>query len=550
MTSTPSQLLVVGWDGATFDLIEPWIAAGELPHLARLMREGAHGRLRSVPNMNSGPAWTTVTTGLNPGEHGIHGLVGFVEGSYRQRPLNAHDRRGETIWQPLGRAGKRVVAINFPLTYPAEPVNGVLVAGGDAPSAQSPGFTYPEGLLAEINAQVGEYILAARVDGLIRAGRQADALDKLHRMIEGRTRAALYLMEREAWDLFMVLFTASDMVQHYFWRDLSGGPFQDAILSVFRHLDEALGALLARAGDRVPVIVLSDHGFGPARMGSLYLNDFLAGLGLLCYKPRRDSSTALLRWAFLQLERRLGERTKEWLLERFPHVYEKASAGLWVDGVDWSTTRAFSLSGTSEIWVNLRGRQPEGIVAPGEDYAAVVAQIERTLAGAVDPLTGRPAVKAVRRRTDVYHGPFVDQAADLFVEWVDDVTPSGLAWYGDGQPVVTTRKVAHRRHLFNGGHREMGILVARGAPFKPGAVVDGATLYDIAPTLLFLLDQPVPACFAGRPLVEAFADEWLRSHRPRFASEDQGAAVVPPVIMSAEDEEKVMERLRALGYVE
>lgn len=545
-----SKLLVVGWDGATFDLLDPWIAAGELPNLARLIRDGVRGQMRSVPNTNSGPAWTSVATGLNPGKHGIFGLVGFAEGSYRMRPLNAADRHGKTIWQRLSEAGKQVVVINLPITYPAEPVKGVLIAGGDAPSPRSPGFTYPEELIDEINAEAGEYILAARLDGLIRAGKKAEALNRLHRVIERRAGAALYLMERQPWDFSMVLFTASDSAQHYFWEDLAGGPHQDAILSVFRRLDEALGQLLRLADDQTTTLVLSDHGFGPTHSGGVaYLSDFLAGLGLLRYKPRRNPKAALQRWLFTQLDMRLSAGTKERLLSRFPRRYDKTVASFWLDRVDWSATRAFNH--WSEIWVNLRGRQPKGIVSPGEEYEAVMTLIEQALAEAVDPATGVPAVKALHRRTDLYHGPFLEQAPDLLIEWTDEPAPSGLAWVRDGQQVLASRRVAHQRYRMSGWHREMGILVGSGLPFKTGATIEGATLYDIAPTLLYLLGQPIPTSSDGRLLTDALTDGWLQAHPPQFTDEDQDEGTSGGEIsLSAEDEDEVMGRLRALGYVE
>ena len=544
------KALVVGWDGATFDLLEPWVADGELPNLARLMQGGAHGRVKSVPNMNSGPAWTSVSTGLNPGKHGVYGLVDLAPGSYRIRPLNAADRHGKTIWQRLGEAGKQVVVMNLPLTWPADEVNGVLVAGGDAPSSHTPGFTYPEGLMREIDAEAGEYLLAARLDGLIRAGKRAEALSRIHRMVEGRTRAALYLMKRRPWDLFLVLFTASDVVQHFFWRDLAGGPYQDAILQVFRQLDSALGRLLAQAGDQTTVLVLSDHGFGPTQPGVYYLNDFLAGLELLRYGPQSNSRAGLLRWAFLQLERRLGSRMKEWLFERFPRLYEKAVTGLWMDNVDWPATQAFSLAGSNQIWINVRGRHPQGIVSPGEEYDAVMTLIQRALEGAVDPGADRPAVEKVCRQRDLYHGPFLDQAPDLLVRWGDSPVQSGLAWEGDSHRVIARRRTAHRRHPVNGSHREMGILVAHGPPFRSGVTIDGATLYDITPTLLYLLGQPIPRGLDGGILTSALTEQWLQSHPPQPCHQDGDRAPSRPVAISAEEEEEVMARLRSLGYIE
>ncbi len=543
-----SKLLIVGWDGATFDLLEPWIQAGHLPNLAGLVQRGAHGRLLSVPNMNSGPAWTSVSTGLNPGKHGVFGLVGFIEDSYRLRPLNATDRRAKAIWQMVGEAGQRVVVMNLPMTYPAEPVNGVLIAGGDAPSAASAGFSYPKQMAEEISTRAGEYIVAERVDELIREGQKAEALERLKTVIKSRTNAALYLMDSQPWDLFLVLFTASDSVQHYFWEDLAGGPHRDAILTIFQHLDVALGKILTKAGEGTTAIILSDHGFGELVVTAEFLNDFLAELGLLNYARRSRSRIRRLRRFFALLERFLSDRAKGWLLSRVPRLRGLRSAVL--GGIDWSTTRAFNLVGSSQIWVNVQGRYPQGVVAPGQEYEEVVSLIQRALTEAVDPETGRPAVKAVHRHRDLYHGPYLEQAPDLLVEWADEPARSGLAWYGAERQAVASRKPAYRPFLINGGHRRMGIFVGAGAPFSSGAVVEGATLYDITPTVLYLMGQPIPSHLDGHVLEDALAEQWLHAHPPRFAEEDSSIPLGLAVSISTTDEDTVMERLRALGYVE
>ena len=438
--------------------------------------------------------------------------------------------------------------LNLPMTYPAEPVNGVLIAGGDAPGSHSPGFCYPDRLADEIGVKAGKYIVADRIDGLVRAGEKAKALSRLQKMIESRTRAALYLMDRQPWDLLMVLFTASDSAQHYFWENLAGGPYQNAILTVFRHLDAALGELLAKAGDGTTTIVLSDHGFGELVVTAEFLNDFLSELGLLRYRARSDSRTRLLRQMFAQLEKTLSDRAKAWLLQRFPRL--RGLRGMVLGGIDWSTTRAFNLVGSSQIWINLRGHYPAGIVSPGQEYEDIVSLIQRALTEAIDPTSGQPAVKAVHRQTDLYHGPFLDQAPDLLVEWADEPARSGLAWNGDERQVVTIRKAAYRPFLINGGHRKMGIFVAAGAPFRTGTTIEGATLYDIAPTLLYLMDQPIPTNLDGQLLSNAMNERWLQTQPPRFTEEDQDSFSGPAVSMPTKEEDTVMGRLRALGYVE
>jgi predicted AlkP superfamily phosphohydrolase/phosphomutase len=547
MTREP-KLLVVGWDGATFDLLDPWIASGDLPNLARLISGGVRGPLRSVPNMNSGPAWTSVSTGLNPGKHGIYGLVGFIEGSYRLRPLNATDRRARPIWHRLSEAGRRVVVMNLPMTYPAEPVNGVLIAGGDAPSAHSPGVTYPAELGDELRTRVGDYIVAERVDELVRQGEKSRALGRILEMVESRTQAARYLMQRQPWDLCLLLFTASDTAQHYFWEDLAGGPHRDAIRTVFRHLDAALGELITEAGEETTTVVLSDHGFGELVVTTEFLNDFLSQLGLLRYRTQNRSRAQILRRLFAGLERPLSDRMRAWLLERVPRLRGLRSVVL--GGIDWTGTQAFNLAGSSQIWVNVRGRHPQGTVSPGQEYEAVVSLVQRTLSAAVDPATGKPAVKAVHRHTDLYHGPFLEQAPDLLVEWAKEPARSGLAWQGTGRRVSATRRVAYRPFLINGDHRRMGILAAAGPPIRQGTMVEGACLYDIAPTLLHLLGQPIPSHLDGEVLTQALDDQWLQAHPLFIAEEEQDSSAGPPLSMGAEDEAAVMARLRALGYVE
>jgi predicted AlkP superfamily phosphohydrolase/phosphomutase len=208
------------------------------------------------------------------------------------------------------------------------------------------------------------------------------------------------------------------------------------------------------------------------------------------------------------------------------------------------------LAGSNQIWINLGGRQPQGSVSPGEEYEAVVALIQGALQGAVDPSSGRRVIERVYRRSDLYTGPFLDQAPDLLVKWAESPVWSGLAWDGDAHHVIATRRTAHRRHPVNGSHREMGILVAHGPQFKSGVTIDGATLYDIAPTLLYLLVQSVPAGLDGQVLTSALTENWLRSHPPQLCGQDRGSSPSPPVTVSAEEEEEVMGRLRSLGYVE
>ena len=171
MSSHP-RLLIIGLDGATFDLIRPWAAAGKLPNIARLMETGVSAPLRSVPNQNSAPAWSSYATGKNPGKHGIFYFDERIEGTYNKRYLNGGFRQGESWWMIASRYGKVVGVINVPMSFPAEPVKGVMLAGLDAPSVDSPGFGYPPELMRELQTNVGEYTIEPGLPSYMKMGRK------------------------------------------------------------------------------------------------------------------------------------------------------------------------------------------------------------------------------------------------------------------------------------------------------------------------------------------------------------------------------------------
>lgn len=156
-----TRLLILGLDGATFDLVHPWVREGLLPTFAGLLTEGAWGPLRSVPNMNTAPAWTTFMTGKNPGKHGVFWFAEEGERPGEVRFVSAADRQATSLWRLLSDGGRKVAVVNVPLTYPAEPVNGFMVSGFDAPSTASPGFSRPVDLIHELERQCGRYILHA-----------------------------------------------------------------------------------------------------------------------------------------------------------------------------------------------------------------------------------------------------------------------------------------------------------------------------------------------------------------------------------------------------
>jgi predicted AlkP superfamily phosphohydrolase/phosphomutase len=549
-TEMPSRrVLVVGLDGATFDLIKPRIEQGKLPNLARLMREGVHAPLRTVPTRNSGPAWSSIVSGMNPGNHGVFYLATRLPNSYATRPVQAADRQVPAIWDRLSAAGKRVLVFNVPITYPAGPVNGCLVAGMDAPGPWSPGFTHPPDLIKEIERETGRYVLWAGPEGPMQAGQPHKALAQIHRMLDCHIRAALYLLQTQPWDMGFVVFTATDVVQHYFWAYRSQpGPLQSAIFDVYDKLDGTIGRCLELSGDEATVIVLSDHGAGPEQPARHLVNDLLADLGLL-QRKKRDVSHRALRRAFLAGLKWLGEPLKLKLMQHLPRLYRRVRSELHVGNIDWGATRAFSQGIGSFVWLNVRGRDPQGIVEPGAEYEALRTWLREVLLSVRDPLTGQVPLRAVYRREEIYAGPFQERAADLVLDW-SDVPCNGLRCEVEGRVITADQGAGDRLLTMTGDHSDLGILIARGPAVRAGAELPVCHLADIAPTLLHMSGQPVPPDLDGRVLFGMFRE----TYRPPAQTAGQAAPSITPVAgertLSPEEKKIVEDRLRALGYLD
>jgi predicted AlkP superfamily phosphohydrolase/phosphomutase len=536
-----SRLVILGLDGGTFDLMRPWAESGRLPAFAELLERGACGELRSVPNMNTAPAWTTFMTGKNPGKHGVFWFAEQGVDAGTVRFVSAADRHGVSLWRLLSDAGRRVGAVNVPMTYPAEPVNGVLVAGFDAPSTRNPAFTYPDGLIAEIERECGTYVLHASVSHDAATGNHSRVVDEALSAEESRVRAALHLMETRDWDVFMYMIKSTDQVAHHAWQ--YGAPTQEHLLPVYMHADRTLARFLELAGDDRNVIVMSDHGMGWRQPAAEYLNDILGQLG---YLRRGTSSGAAARWRALRLAKRMGPAARGFLKRRLPNVYRRFGYQIRFGGLDWEHTRAFSDNTRSCVWINLEGRNPNGIVPPDE-RETLAKEIREVLLALVDPATGAPAVEAVWTPEEIYAGPFTDRAPDLQIDWRYERPVSGLAYDGPYGRAVSRGSGKGFMHGLSGAHRQMGVLMMDGPAFAGSRRIEGASLQDVTPTILHLSGLPVPDDMDGNVLRSALAEP--HASRPVSHVEGAGDAQGPAATYTDQEAEEIEERLSALGYL-
>lgn len=548
--------MVIGLDGATLDLVEPWARAGRLPHLAGLMARGAWGTLRSTVPAATFPAWTSLVTGVNPGRHGILDFTRRTPGSWHLEFTNRTHRRVPALWNRLEAAGRRVAVLTVPGTYPPEPLDGVMVSGWDSPLATGidGSFVHPRSLWPEIRSTVGRLPFADFQEIATGPGWHETARDRLLDGVARRGRLATWLLARRRLDALMVVFGESDTVAHHFWRfhdraspRWEASPFAGAIGAVYEAIDAAIGAILAVAGAQSLVAVVSDHGSGGAGDRALHLNRRLAEDGLLGFRaPGRAGLLGVARTAALRL---VPHRLQGAVARRAPRVAGRLEAAHRFAGIAWERTVAYSeeLDYHPSVWLNLRGREPEGVVAP-RDYRAVRTDVAATLREWRDD-GGRPVLARVLPREEVFDGPALEEAPDLLLEpaLVDGYSPSCRRSDGPGPAL---RRLARsefgggRGQGMNGAHRRDGLFVLAGPGVAPVGRVPGAEIVDALPTLLALAGLPVPDGLDGVPIGAALATP------PRRGPDEVRVVSGAPVRLDAAATSEIAARLAALGYVD
>jgi len=495
---SPARVLVVGWDGASFRALDPLRAAGRLPNLERLLARGVRAELESTRVPISSAAWSTATTGKGPGRHGVYGFHEPVAGSYALTLASARSLRAAPLWRLLTGRGLASLVLGVPLTYPPEPILGTLVCGMLAPPASA--YTWPPQLAESLRARGYVPDLEPWLEQ--REPSLAEALAQL----ELRERLLVERLAEPDWRLAWVVFKELDVLAHFsYGRDLL-----ETVTPVYERLDALLGSLVAAVGPETSVLLVSDHGFTSYARG-FNLHAWLVARGFAARRPEaRDAPLPEGPYA-----RRMADEWDQRLAE-----------------LDLARTQALAWTcegNFGSVRLNRAGREPGGIVTDA-DEGTVLVRIEAEL-------FAHPAVVRVWRADELMPGAERAALPDVVFETLPDVqvfAERGLELEGRYAPPVPD-------------HDLLGIFVAAGPAFAPGARVERLTLADLAPLVLHLLGQPVPLEMEGRvPLA------LLRDPRPPArVPEAEFAAVAPPrtgAVYTPEELEALRRSLRALGY--
>lgn len=557
MTSTnhSGPVVVFGIDGAAPEVVHDLISKGSLPNMKKLIEEGAWGHLQSTVPPITGPAWVSFMTGTNPGQHGVGDWMVRRSEDYQLAPIDASHVKAPTFWQIAGKQSRRSAVINVPVTYPPRPVNGALVGGILSPRDGSV-FTYPADLTEQLLNQVPDY--RSHLSSFYVPGNLEPFLKDLGELVECRKQAASWMLKQNRWDFFMAHFMATDWAQHALWHCIDPNhpgynPEEaeacgDGIRQVYESVDSAIGELLPLLPEDATIILMSDHGFGGLHR-YIYLNNWLLQKGYM--RLKRDPITQMKYLLFRMgitpanlyaLMSKLGLVGRAFGATRKSRYQLLKTFFLSSQNIDWERTRAYSFGNIGQVYLNVKGREPQGIVEPGAEYDALREELIAEMQTMRDPENGNQLIEDIRKREDVYTGPYSEKMADILM------LPDGLKTQASGLSEFMSNGVLESSFAYTGGHRMNGLTVLNGPNVQAGKELSHAEIIDLAPTILHLMGVPVPESMDGQVLTEAFGEDYLAAN-PVTMTDEQFSVDDEGIGLSSEEAKDVTERLRALGYV-
>ena len=524
MNGVPARVVMLGIDAANPDLLEQWAAEGHLPNIAALIARGAVARTRGVEGFYVGSTWPSMYTGTDPSRHGVHYLLQLVPGTYSLHWVaEAAFVRRPAFWDALSAAGRRVAILDVPLTRLTRGLDGVQVVEWGGHDSLYGFRAFPDGLADELRSRHGQHPIGGSCD---RANRTLDDYARFVGALElGVRRKAdwtLDILARGGWDLLMQVFTESHCVGHQCWHlhdtkhPVHDPEFTrrngDPLLRVYRAIDEAIGRVLAQAGD-AHVIVFSAHGMAHRFGAQFLLRDILVRLGVTAAES--VGADAPLRSLGSRAARRLWRRVPQDVRELVKHVRWPSNPASPQSPAprlrfDLAASRCFPVNNglaVGGVRLNIAGREPNGLLQPGAEAESFIRQLTEDLLAIEDGATGRPLVRRVLRTRDLYGGDLLDHLPDLLVEW-DDTRPIDSSSLGDpmrGRLMARSPKIGAiegvNDYARTGEHRPGGWFVAAGPDIVPMRIEREVSLLDLAPTACALLGVSL-ADVDGAPIRE------------------------------------------------
>jgi predicted AlkP superfamily phosphohydrolase/phosphomutase len=508
------RTVLFGLDSVDLRLLQNWTAQGHLPFFSKLLAECPLVRLTALSRVLQGAIWPSMMTGLSPGHHGHSSFGQLRLGTYNIEQERADLISGQRFYVPLGEHGVRCAVVDVPTDLPHANFNGVQVVDWGSEFQYWDFETRPAELRDEIERRFGKHLFT----DYGKTGESLEAQRKLRDDLFAATRlkAAFTreLLSRDDLDLILVVFGEPHKAGHFFWKYMDSShpdhvptepALRDALLHQYELLDAELETLAGLLTPEDNLIVFTDHGMQANYRAEHMVEELLLRLGLS--KTKRQARLAGAGATSSTTAERIGRRLRRALHNcvravappaAVARIRERFGSSAWVD---WDNTRAFALPTDRNTYlrVNLQGREPQGCVAPGAEYEALLTYIETEFRALVNGETGRPAVEEVFHVQQLYPGPRAAELPDVAILWSSESPINVLESPAIGR---LERRIVEQR---SGNHRPEGFMLARGPAFRTGPADIQGDCLQFAPTLLAMHRVPIPDSYVMGPLAEVLA---------------------------------------------
>ena len=458
------KVFIIGLDcGEPTLVFDRW--RDSLPNLGRLMAGGTYGELTSTIPAITVPAWASMLSSKDPGQLGVYGFRNRADRTYENMSIaSSRSIKADRVWDILSRANRSVIVAGVPQTYPTKPVNGCLISSFLTPSTHSQ-YTYP----AELKQEIGELVGAEYMFDVpqFRTENKDHLLEQIYQLADQHHAVVKHLMMTKPWDFFMHVDMGVDRVHHGFWKFFDehhpqyvpGNPYANAIRDYYIHIDRQIGEWLGLLDDDTVVLVVSDHG-AKAMMGGICFNEWLKREGYLVLEYQPDGVVPL----------------------------EKCE-------IDWDRTIAWGSGGYyARLFLNVKGREPNGVVDPG-DYERVRDELAERIAAITDP-DGKPIGSVAYKPEEIYRE-------------VNNIAPDLIVYFGD----LSWRSVGslglNSIYTFkndigpdDANHAQQGLYIYYDPKSQGRGHGPRYHLMDVAPTVLDVMGIAIPEDMQGRSFAQ------------------------------------------------
>lgn len=516
-----NKVIVIALDSADPVLVEKWMKAGRLPFLASMVEQGAFARVTSDARIFSDAPWLSFYTGVSAQAHGCYNFLEVDRTS--QKIFRANGRRCPypPFWQVLKHTQTKVGNFDMSKTFPIEGLNGIQISGWGEEYPLIEACSLPKDIVGKISSRFGQYHHPREILNPRSQWRQVQSHKRLMAAVKQKLAAVKFVMNKEQdWGLFMANFAEGHYANHLFqhlqdrqhwaYEPQLAKKLENAQSDVYSAMDSALSDLLKDIPAETTVFFLSVHGCDTNYSANHLMPAVLERLGFQSNvdgQEHRDSSPLekLSEQARNAIPRALRDFINDWIVPKSFH--DEMHSKNFIRSINWPDSRAYYLplgDFQAFININLRGRDLRGTVA-SEEYTSVCQQLIDDLKQLINLDTQKSAIQDIVPTGDFASGDYPDHLPDIVVKWAQDGPITRLFHPKFGEISGESYNLRKTQHTGN------GFFIAKGQNINPNALLSQVREIDLTPTILTLLQAPIPDYMEGTILNELLSDRFKAS---------------------------------------